>query len=137
MPEGNGFDQFCIVELFGHARIAGKVTEQVIGGQGFVRVDVPGLPADKYHLEEPAFTRFFGTGAIFSITPVDEETALRAALSMRVEPVSVYLAAPQITAGRVVEDSEYPEFTDDENDEHPADCDCQDCRDRYDGDDDE
>ena len=35
------FEQTCIVELMGHNMIAGKVTEQTIGGQGFVRVDVP------------------------------------------------------------------------------------------------
>ena len=35
------FDHWCIVELFGHNQIAGKVTEQAIGGQSFVRVDVP------------------------------------------------------------------------------------------------
>ncbi len=34
-------EQFAIVELFGHQVIAGKVSEQVIGGQGFIRVDVP------------------------------------------------------------------------------------------------
>jgi len=63
-----GFDNFCIVELFGHQKIAGKVTEQVIAGQGFVRVDVPQTK------RFPAFTRMFGSGAIYSITPVDEET---------------------------------------------------------------
>lgn len=26
------FDQWCIVEIFGHERIAGRVTEQRIGG---------------------------------------------------------------------------------------------------------
>lgn len=35
---------WAIVELFGHARIAGRVTEQVIAGQGFIRADVPLLP---------------------------------------------------------------------------------------------
>jgi hypothetical protein len=97
MPEPS-FDQFCIVELFGHSRIAGRVTEQVIGGQGFVRVDVPELSKDRYNEETPAFTRLYGPGAIYSITPVDEETARQAALSMRVAPVNVYLAAPQLAA---------------------------------------
>lgn len=35
------FEQWAIVDLFGHTRIAGKVSEQVIGGCSFVRVDVP------------------------------------------------------------------------------------------------
>lgn len=35
------FDHWCIVESFGHERIAGRVTEQTIGGCSFIRVDVP------------------------------------------------------------------------------------------------
>ena len=43
-PE-KAFEQWAIVEIFGHQRIAGKVTEQTIGGCSFVRVDVPALPS--------------------------------------------------------------------------------------------
>lgn len=81
-----GFSNYCIVELFGHQKIAGLVSEQVIAGQGFVRVDVPATT------RQPAFTRLFGSGAIYSITPVDEETAKRAANAIYVEPVTVYIA---------------------------------------------
>lgn len=88
------FETFAIVELFGHSRIAGRVTEQVIAGQGFVRVDVPELPAVGQCKPRTAFTRIFGTGAIYSITPVDEGIACAAAQSMRVEPVDMYLALP-------------------------------------------
>lgn len=35
------FEHWCVVEIFGHTRIAGFVTEQTIGGQSFVRVGVP------------------------------------------------------------------------------------------------
>jgi len=79
------FESYCIVELFGHQKIAGKVTEQTIGGQGFVRVDVPETKRFS------AFTRFFGTGAIYSMTPVSEEIAMKAAQSIYVEPVTIYI----------------------------------------------
>ena len=82
----NTFSNYCVVELFGHQKIAGLVTEQVIAGQGFVRVDVP---ETKRH---PAFTRLFGSGAIYSITPVDENTARMAAESIFIEPVQVYIS---------------------------------------------
>jgi hypothetical protein len=45
------FEQWAIVELFGHQRIAGLVTEQAVGGCSFVRVGVPETP------NNPAWTR--------------------------------------------------------------------------------
>ena len=100
------FDTFAIVELFGHARIAGRVSEQVIAGAGMLRVDVPDLPATKYSLAQPGFTRLFGPGAIYSITPVSEEIALQAAQSMHVAPVNVYLAVPQLERGENMDEDE-------------------------------
>ncbi len=35
------FEAWAIVELFGHQKIAGRLTEQTIGGCHFLRVDVP------------------------------------------------------------------------------------------------
>ncbi|HEY0169427.1 MAG TPA: hypothetical protein VGB98_00120 [Pyrinomonadaceae bacterium] len=35
------FDCWCVLELFGHVRLAGHVTEASIGGCSFLRVDVP------------------------------------------------------------------------------------------------
>jgi hypothetical protein len=84
------FESWCIVELFGHQRIAGMVTEAQVGGCSFIRVDVPETRS------QPAFTRFFGQGAIYSITPVSEEVARAAGEYLRERPVSVYmLPSPQ------------------------------------------
>lgn len=79
------FQQWCIVELFGHQRIAGLVTEQTIGGCNFVRVDVPELGEQR-----KGFTRLFGQGAIYAINPVAEEVARLAARTIRAEPVSPF-----------------------------------------------
>jgi len=68
-----GFAEWAIVEIMGHVRLAGRVTEQAIGGQPFIRVDVPG-PLDTIRL-----TRFYGAQAIYSITPVSEQVARLAA----------------------------------------------------------
>lgn len=78
------FDQWCIVELFGHQRIAGRVTEQTIGGCAFVRVDVPAVA------EIPGYTRLLGNGAIYAINPVTEEIARAAATAYRAVPISTY-----------------------------------------------
>jgi hypothetical protein len=33
------FEEWALLELFGHQRLAGRVTEQQLGGASFVRVD--------------------------------------------------------------------------------------------------
>ena len=115
MKENDGtLDCWCIVELFGHARIAGHVTEEEIAGCGFIRVDVPTLPARGNMPEQQGFTRLFGPSAIYSITPVDEVIATRAAESMRVEPVNVYMAMPQLSGGVDWGNAE-PDLDDDED----------------------
>lgn len=87
------FNQFAIVELFGHQIIAGQVTEQVIGGQGFVRVDVPAVDGRE------GFTKFYGAGAIYAITPTDEATMLAAVEGLDKKPVEVWkLNLPELPA---------------------------------------
>jgi hypothetical protein len=75
---------WCVVDLFGHQRLAGQVSEQEIAGHGFVRVDVSQVD------DIPAFTRFLGHGAIYSITPCNERTARGVAAHARHRPVSQY-----------------------------------------------
>jgi hypothetical protein len=75
------FDLWCIVELFGHQKIAGRCTEQNIAGTNMLRVDVPETKS------QPAFTRFFGSSAIYAINPVDETTAKHYAEKLEIKPV--------------------------------------------------
>lgn len=83
----------CIVELFGHNRIAGKVSEQSLGGTNFVRVDVPAVD------NQPGFTKLYGAGAIYAVTPTDEATMLQAVRAFRAVPIEKYhLAIPTQTA---------------------------------------
>ena len=84
MSSTEKFDQWCIVELFGHQRIAGKVTEQAVGGCNFVRVDVPAIG------DRSAFTKLFGNGAIYAMSPVTEEIALSMAKQISHAPVSPF-----------------------------------------------
>lgn len=89
---------WCLVELFGHQKIVGKVTETSIAGGAFLRVDVPEGAG------KPAFTRFFGPGAIYSINPTTESLAREMLLMYRNEPVSRFYL-PQI------EEKVRPSFT--------------------------
>jgi len=75
------FDLWAIVELFGHSKIAGHITEQNIAGTNMLRVDVPETS------KNIAFTRFFGSSAIYAINPVDEQTATHFAEQLQVAPI--------------------------------------------------
>jgi hypothetical protein len=103
------YEEWCIVELYGHNRIAGLVSEQVIGGAAMVRVDVPEVKreADRWNtstlkyekvMETVAgFTKFFGAGAIYAITPTTQEIATAVAERLVVRPVSAF-ELPQLKA---------------------------------------
>ena len=78
------FECFAIVEIMGHQKYAGRVSEQTIGGQAFVRVDVPDVEGQK------GFTKLFGGGSIFCITPTTEEIAKAVAKAHAHVPVQPY-----------------------------------------------
>lgn len=81
---------WAIIEIFGHQRIAGFMTEQVIAGQGFIRVDVPELPGETSMEPIAAHSKLYGPGSIYAISPVDETLARLAAQQIRHVPVSSY-----------------------------------------------
>ena len=74
--EQEKFDLWCVVELFGHSKIAGKCTEQ--------NVDVPKTK------RLDGFTRFLSSGAIYAINPVSEEVARQIAENLEIMPVNVW-----------------------------------------------
>ena len=78
------FEEYAVVELMGHKIIAGMVTEEEIAGAAFLRVDVPEVDGNK------PFTKFFSPGAIYSVTPVDQDTCFRAVASYREKPIEVW-----------------------------------------------
>lgn len=82
------FDCWAVVEVMGHQKYAGRVTEQAIGGCAFVRVDVPAVG------KAAAFTKLLGQGSIFCITPCSEELATRVAAQCQDRPIVVYDSVP-------------------------------------------
>lgn len=79
------FERWAVVELFGHQVVAGLVSEQMIGGQSFVRVDVPGLDGHS------GFTKFYGAGAIYAISPCDEATVMEAVRRIQPRPIQMFV----------------------------------------------
>lgn len=73
-----------VLELFGHQRIAGHVSEHTFGGATFVRVDVPEVGST------PAFTKMFHPNAVYAFNPVDEETMMFVAEQCSVRPLTVF-----------------------------------------------
>jgi len=92
VSEVTKFDSWALVELFGHQKIVGRVTEATIGGCALLRVDVP---ADG---DKQAYTKFYGNGAIYALTPVSEDVARRLLERVRPEPINRWelplIAAP-------------------------------------------
>lgn len=83
------FAEWAIVEIMGHKRFAGHVTEQAVGGASFVRIDVPEISLPTGDVL-PAFTKLFGAASIYCISPCTEETARLFAASIRAEGFSRY-----------------------------------------------
>jgi hypothetical protein len=77
----DAFDSWAILELMGHRRLAGHVTEEQIAGALYLRIDIPAIG------DEPAATQFYGPQAVYAITPCTEQTARKATAIGRVAPV--------------------------------------------------
>lgn len=111
------FEEWMVLELFGHQRIAGKVTEATIAGGAFLRVDVPDEKGGIL------WTRYYGPSAIYSMSPVSEEIARAMARQVATPPVTRYELPPALEArarGAERDESEGEnddDFEDDEGDD--------------------
>jgi hypothetical protein len=88
--ETEKFDLWCIIELFGHNRIAGRCTEQNVAGANMLRVDVPETGKNK------AFTRILTAGAIYAINPVSEDVAKAVAESLNIAPITPWAISEMV-----------------------------------------
>lgn len=79
---GEQLDEWMVVELMGHRRLAGRVREVQIAGAGFLRLDIP---ATDGHGPE---TQFVAPSSVYALHPTTEDIATRAAAHFRPAPVS-------------------------------------------------
>lgn len=82
MEDSKPFEEWAIIELFGHRKIAGKVTESTICGGGLLRVDIPDKDG------KITLTQFYGPSAIYSMTPTTETTVRQVTSQFDAAPVS-------------------------------------------------
>lgn len=78
------FDQWCIIEMMGHSKIAGRVTEFAFGGTSFIKVDVPDADGNV------RFSRLLNHHAVYAINPVDRETVIEAAQHLNGNVITSY-----------------------------------------------
>lgn len=91
----SAYEGFAIVELMGHRRLAGRVSEADQYGTRMLQVDVPVDDEGGYR------SQWYGGGSIYCVTPVDEATARRLAKHLGVRsPVQPWELdqAPQLPA---------------------------------------
>jgi hypothetical protein len=106
------FESFALVELFGHNRMAGKVTEQSIGGATFIRVDVPETS------KQPGFSRMLNPSAIYAINPITEEAMNELAKNLDKAPIQAWDIRETVQKAKLAleqpKDDYNPEFEDDD-----------------------
>ena len=94
MPET--FDSWAILELMGHVRMAGRVTEEERFGSKLGRIDVPD--------ENGGFTTvYFGAGSVYRLTATTEEVARAVAVRNKPEPVHRWELPKPETAADVLD----------------------------------
>jgi flagellar biosynthesis regulator FlbT len=84
----SSFDQWAIIEVFGHEKYAGHVSSTNVGGHAMILLEVPEVQNMKVTL--PAFTKYISLSSVFSITPVGEEYAREMAAKLSKQPISGY-----------------------------------------------
>ena len=74
------FEGWAILELMGHRRLAGFISEATVAGAALLRIDV--------HQEtEPVATQYYSSAAIYCITPTTEELAKKFTAHFKPAPV--------------------------------------------------
>jgi len=82
--DSSSADGWAVLELMGHRKLAGRISEVVVAGVPMLRLDVPDSSEDGWQ------TQYYAGSALFSVTPTTEELARRFAEAHRPVPVHRY-----------------------------------------------
>jgi hypothetical protein len=112
MEDKQTFNEWAIVEIMGHQKFAGRVSEQIVAGSALLRIDIPAQG------EQVGFTKLFGMSSVYAITPTTEQIATAVASKLRQVPIGIYdlpesmqakLRAPAAITSRVAADDGFEE----------------------------
>jgi hypothetical protein len=81
------FEGWAIVEIMGHRRLAGMVTEQDIAGTAFLRLDIPAQAGN-------GITQFYSPSSVYCLTPTTENIARKVGARLQPQPVSRFELDP-------------------------------------------
>jgi hypothetical protein len=84
MENTEKFEHWAIVEIMGHIKCAGMARTMTFGSTVFLRIDIPETT------KQPAHSKMYGMGSIFSISPVSEEVARSHAEAWNLQPIIEY-----------------------------------------------
>ncbi len=113
---------WAILELMGHRRLGGFVSEQTIAGSSFLRIDIPDTDAEQRGVEPPSqrtATQFYAPSSVYAITPTTEKMARAVAATNKPSPVQRWeldvVERNKALPGRASDGGE----TDDDDEDHP------------------
>jgi hypothetical protein len=98
------FETWGVLELMGHKKLAGRISEAQIAGSSLLRIDVPELG------QRPSFTQYYGVGSVYCLTPTSKAVARQVVGRLNPVPISPYdLPAISFNLTRNDEEDEGPE----------------------------
>jgi len=108
------FEAWGLVELMEHQRMAGKLSEQPVGGGNMLRVDIPN--------GETFRTAYYGASAIYAVHITDEAAARKLVGDSGSRPPYAYEL--QHAVARIAPSASVyePEYEDEQHDPETDDC---------------
>jgi hypothetical protein len=89
------FEGWVVLELMGHRRLGGYLTEQEVGGVNFLRLEIPA--AGKWK----ATTQLYSAASVYCITPTTAAIAKACAKANHPAPIHRWELPPASREGQV------------------------------------
>lgn len=87
------FEEWALLELMGHRKLAGKVSEETIASQTFIRIDI-------YSSENKIeLTQYYNASAVYCMTPTTKEIAINFSKRNITIPITKWELLPELQGG--------------------------------------